>query len=620
MMHFLVSSILYIIGPVIFFTLLNILAVHLMKKDFLFCMPVTMMTGGIVLYLTQYIFRTFNAGFILLLAACIPAILIIIKKHKDEDTMKLIFGEGFLVFIGIYIVFAILDFGRHFTYEIDEVMHWGKMVRQMQFWDRFYSDPSSTMIAHKDYPPFISLVELLWCKVSGGYSEKAVTFALHAFMGILFGSSVYMFVPANSDRAKAPVKILKGIIIALSSAVLMRLFDSYSIFNTIYTDILLSVFAIYLFALIISGEVKDTKRGFVAFVLGCGSLMITKQMGIFFVMAACVLYFVISKKKILTVLPVAAGLLTSGIWKIYISSLGIKGQFDLSLINPSVLLREVFDSESLRGMVTRSFVKQMFNMPLSLGPVQMTYFTAFIIGIGLLIIIFKFGSAFYGSKTVNAVAIVIQAGALFYAGALWLLYMFCFETPEMGSLASYDRYMSSYLLFQFGVYLIMLLGILAGRRFGIVNTGTWCLILCVLVLVTGPVNLSCLMPQGLRLEPLADYRYRSERIGQKVEAGSLVFIVSTYNDNNIMYTQYYLDDITFDVRHPHPEMCNIPAGDPEWDVVREDIASSDYVYVFDTTDTIQSEVGIYAADGQFDNERLYKVKATDGGFTLQLMD
>ena len=398
------------------------------------------------------------------------------------------------------------------------------------------------------------------------------------------------------------------------------MFDSFDIFNPIYTDILLSVFAIYLFALIISGEANDVKRGFAAFALGCGALMITKQMGIFFVALACILYLILSKKKIFTVIPVAAGIITSGIWKIYIGSLGLKGQFDLSLINPALLIRELFDSDSLRGKVTRTFIRQMFNMPLSLGPVQLTYFTAFIIGIGILLIIFKTGSAFLGNKKINTVAAIIQLGAIAYAGTLWLLYMFCFEESEMGSLASYDRYMSSYLLFMFGVYLLMLLGIYAGRHFGVVNTGTWCLILCVLVLIVGPVNLSCLMPQGIRLEPLEDYRYRSERIGQKVEAGSLVFIVSSYNDNNIMYTQYYLDDITFDVRHPHPEMCNIPAGDPEWDVVREDIASSDYVYVFDTTDTIQSEVGIYASDGQFDNERLYKVTATDGGFTLDLTD
>ncbi len=620
MLNFLISSILYLFGPIIFFSLLNVIAVYLIKKDFLFCLPVTMMTGGFVLYFTQFIFKTFKVGYALLFIACVPAIFILIKKRKDEETIKLITGEGLWIFIGIYVVFAILDFGRHFTYEIDEVMHWGKMVRQMQFWDRFYSDPSSTMIAHKDYPPFISLIELLWCEVSGGYSEKSVTFALHAFMGILFGASVYTFVPSDSDRAKAPIKILKGILIALSSAVLMRFFDSFNIFNTIYTDILLSVFAIYLFALVISGQTNDMKKGFIAFVIGCCGLMITKQMGIFFVALACVLYFILSKKKALTLIPLVSSFVVSGIWKAYIKSLGISGQFDLSRIDPSLLLKELFDTESLRGSVTRVFLKQMFNTPLSLGAVEMTFFTSFIIGIVLLIIIYKFGSAFFGSKTVNAVAIVVQLGALAYAGALWVLYMFCFEEPEMASLASYNRYFSSYLLFQFGIYLLILLGAFAGRRFGVINTCTWCIILGILICVAGPLNLTCLMPQGLRLEPLNDYRYRSERIGQKVEPGALVFIVSTYNDNNIMYTQYYLDDITFDVRHPHPEMINIPDGDPEWDVVRDDISTSDYVYVFDTTDTIQNEVGVYAATGSLDDERLYKVDHTGDGFSLVLAE
>ena len=149
MQSFIISSILYLLGPVIFFTLLNITAVYVMKKDFMFTLPVTMMTGGMVLYITQFVFKTFNVGYILLLAACLPAVGILIKKHKDEETVKLMFGEGFWIFIGIYIVFAILDFGRHFYYGIDEVMHWGKMVRQMQFLDRFYADPSSTMITRK---------------------------------------------------------------------------------------------------------------------------------------------------------------------------------------------------------------------------------------------------------------------------------------------------------------------------------------------------------------------------------------------------------------------------------------------------------------------------------------
>ena len=92
-------------------------------------------------------------------------------KNDRKQNAELIFSIGLISFISIYVLYIILDYKRRFT-TFDEWYHWGMMVKESLRLDKFYSVAESNLHIHKDYPPFISILEVIFCKFSGGYSES----------------------------------------------------------------------------------------------------------------------------------------------------------------------------------------------------------------------------------------------------------------------------------------------------------------------------------------------------------------------------------------------------------------------------------------------------------------
>ena len=164
--------------PFVILALTNCWVVFWNKKSFGISLPATL-TGTVLLtYFSQLLFHTFNIGIYVCLAAAVSAVILLILRRKDRDFISRCFSEGFFVFLAICLFFLVMDYGRWLS-EWDEYSHWGKMVKEMFRLDRFYSEPQSNLLVHKDYPPFAVIFEMLWCRFSGGYSAGGATMALH---------------------------------------------------------------------------------------------------------------------------------------------------------------------------------------------------------------------------------------------------------------------------------------------------------------------------------------------------------------------------------------------------------------------------------------------------------
>ena len=215
--------------PVLFFITINGAISLILKKGFGKCLPLTLIASTFIVFLSQFIFKTFVVGLYLLLALLVISIFII---NKNKQNKQYIFTNGFYVFICICLIFLFIDFGRHFFWD-DEVGFWGKMVKEMFRLDRFYYLDESTLRGHNDYPPFMSLFEFIWCKLSLGYSECNCTYALHIFE---FSLLVPMIFDSCFENKKILEKIIIDLLLTLGFVGIVVYLDASDVFNTIYID------------------------------------------------------------------------------------------------------------------------------------------------------------------------------------------------------------------------------------------------------------------------------------------------------------------------------------------------------------------------------------------------
>ena len=128
--------------------------------------------------------------------------LLIIKNRKS--TIKNIDFASTIIFILIFIVLYVLYQNKGLV-ATDEFTTWAPMVREMVQHNKFYCVPDSSLLAHKDYPPFFALIELMFCLFKGEYKE------CYLYIGLLsFYFSIAIAVSSHKNKI-----IDKIIVIAL---------------------------------------------------------------------------------------------------------------------------------------------------------------------------------------------------------------------------------------------------------------------------------------------------------------------------------------------------------------------------------------------------------------------
>ena len=269
--------------PFVIFALINCWVVFGNKKSFGVSLPATL-TGTVLLtYFSQLLFHTFDIGIYVCMAVAVSAVILLILRRKDGDFISRCFSEGFFVFLAICLFFLVMDYGRWLS-EWDEYSHWGKMVRERFRIDRFYSEPQS----NKDYPPFAVIFEMLWCRFSGGYSAGNATMGLH----VLGFSMVLPLSLEQLIREKKTDRLQKFLCkLAIVAAFLLLIFQ----FNhvqpmTIYLDLFLPLFYVSLILMVADRELRRSGFGFAMLLMGQFGLIITKQMGLAFVLLVWFFY------------------------------------------------------------------------------------------------------------------------------------------------------------------------------------------------------------------------------------------------------------------------------------------------------------------------------------------
>ena len=614
------------IAPVIAIMMLNSIPVHIFKRPFGVTLPLTWVCSSFILYFSQFLFCSFNPGYFFLLVLTIfGAFLAFRNRKKDYGFLSV----GFVVFIVFAAIAFIFDFNRDLS-DFDEFWHWGTMIKESLRLDRFYCVAESRLIIHKDYPPFLCMLEVMWAKFAGIYREDVVTMALHLFCGSLLLLPVTeqlaeikgrkgIFgiendkVPENTGTVFKKAAWLLGIMV-LSACALVAAYapilalDAPHITSTLLADTPLAIQLAYLLYLVYDGKIYKDRFTFASFAAVCTSMLMTKQVGIALLLVVLFAYFltgiycyrckpfeIIKNIAVSAVIAYGVNLL----WKHYVKMLNVSdirsaaggnGQFDMGKIDVGTYINVV--TGKIQGLESETFYKLcrafFFRKITAVKYLPVTFATG---TIGLLILVWLihrfFSKDFEKEKAISFSATWIL-GTLGYMFMLSVLFLFCFTQDEMEELRGYERYVDSFfvggvlcLLLLFAVFFVKRTRFKISLPVIMVGTLIWTLI------VTG----NCIVqykPFIFRKNYYAYYKECAEKIIGKAEKNSAITLIC--NDSWYGYPQsiiyYYANE--YDILWGHNIYSTDFSDLASREAVMKQLEQSDYIYVMASNESVDS--------------------------------
>lgn len=427
----------------IFITLLSSIFVYFFDKKIGYFVPLSFSIIGLTYYFVGLVFGSFSVVKYLLIIYSIIGVYFFIRCIINGKS-KNIFTYGLLFLLVTFCFFFLYCYKYNIAY-FDEFYHWSPMVRSMFINNKFYSVCQGSG-AHIEYPPFISLLELFFCRIYGLFSESVSSIGMHIV-------TLSFFVVPYIDIYD--LKIKKSFYIFIYVFMCILLFAQVVPFRSIMIDVTLSFIAAFPLLLLLSNSV-ETKFGKVYYGIALGCLLLTKQLGIVFYFINLITYFVIHfKRKDIKIIVkdlliiVAISLIIYLPWLVYIYSLGIgsSGQFSvLSMLTKIIKLNFTNDQiKTFSSIIKAFFVGNMLNSKL--------YISCFIFYIFICILCFLFNRN-DKTKTKKYLFLIIISIVIFYF-FLSVVYCFAMEEHEMESLNSFFRYSASLNIFLLFFFLLI---------------------------------------------------------------------------------------------------------------------------------------------------------------------
>lgn len=613
--------------PLIYFILMNATTVLLTKKTFGKTLPLTMMISSLTLFFSQILFSTFLLGYLInILLAAIPIVYIIVFKYKKKDLNKFknnMLTKGFYTFILIYITIYIFDYNRIFTVW-DEYSHWGVMVKEMLRLDKFYSVNESTLMVHKDYPPIISIFELFYCKLIGTYKEKYLITALHLL-------SLSFFIPSICEEGKKFSKlrfIIKVGIIILSIFLAFLLFDGHGIINTIYTDYIMAIIVGYMLYIVITE--KNITSNFSILTLSVSScfLLLTKQMGLPLYLMIIFIYFVenlikqklyhlknikkLNKIKIIQILIIllVIPLLVWKLWNSYIADLGVKGQFELSDLN-ILELKDIITKNKgkmYQQEVIKNYSKALIDSKITTSYIKLTYISSNLLIIAILIIECLFMNNIIKKRKFIELIITFIIGSFGYAFVMFMLYMFSFGEIEGPILASFNRYMPTFILIGISTSLMIFFNYDNIKDKEVKSLKICLILVLILLFVQKPTNFKKLIPK-IKKTPENLYEYHAKRINRKTENNSKIFLLAQNTEGDYQFAiKYYSNPRITNLYH-----FNLPTKDiSNYEQylkknIYDYILQFDYLYIVNIDENTKEKYHFFIKENDIEIGKLYRI-------------
>lgn len=540
--------------------------------------------------------------------------IIIYKLVNRQETIKSIFKKlfsiGFIVFCVLFIFVHFYTKYSSFNYW-DEFTHWGPMIKEMYRLNKFYTVEESMLDFHKDYPPFTSLLELLWCYLRRGYYESTAIESIAIF-------SISLFIPLFKNT-KLSIKT-----IFLSLLCCLLLIGSFFIYfefgqaglitnlSTIYPDALCGLYSAFLLYMIVVNNESDMFSIF-NLSISLASLLLIKQVTLSFYLLLLFYFLIkhifISKDFVfnylgVVILPIFVYLS----WKFYINSFDISRQFSINTIDLIDSLKTIFglSNTSYRITTFNNFKKALIDQPI-FGFGNINYpLSAILISILIIFIVYLFNK-----KEAPLMTIICLLGMIGYSFMMCILYLTSFSEYEAINLASYNRYMSTYIYFLINLFIMLIC------HYALTNRNIKSIIIliffCILTPFTFKENIKNLTFYNEYHGYESKYKNKElfDQIDTYINSNDKVLIVTQYKDDWVeLYLGYRYLGYNFD-------FVGIGTDDPLYDINIsydewvEYYSQYDYVYTYITNEQFYQEYWNGKQDEAMLENRLYSITNDD---------
>lgn len=602
------------------------------KRKFGECLPLTLMITAFSMFFSQFIFKTFQVGFALnvLFAFFFLGMLIYkFKKKKMKEVKSNIFTNGFYFFLVIFAIVLVWDINRCFS-GWDEFSHWGQMLKEMLRLDSFYSIKESVLLVHKDYPPIVQLYELFFCKLCG-YSENLILTIFHVF-------NFSLFIPMISEH----ISFTKGInwlktlakyfFIIGNVLLLLLLFDGHSIINTIYIDYFMSILIAYILSIIVKKE-RLEKFDYISLSLSCSFLLLMKQMGLpLYLMVLFLLFSILffENYKMITLKNIRKNLKNILLfivviiiiplsfykgWNVYIDRLGIVGQFEISDIHIADLPRVINgELEPYQTITYRNYIDVLKSHTMSTSEIfSFTYFGSIALGIISLIVIAWKCKKYINEKRINLLIVTLIIGSIGYAFTMMVLYIFSFGEREGPALASFNRYLPTYILIVLFVSFMLYIFCQSRKEEESKKVSVQSIFIITLILLIFQ-NLDYIpkvLPK-IHKSPESIQEKYAKTIASKTEEDDKVFVVA---QDTVSEYQFY---IGYHVGARNINLINYswPIGEDKkekWNAIHEELQQYDYLFLAVINDDFIKEYSyLFSNKKDIVENNIFKIENKDG--------
>ena len=620
--------------PVIYFLSITATLVFITKESFGKNLILSILVSSFILFFSQFIFQTFNIGFILLIIFSIlwiPLILFNLKTEKFEMFKKQYIGNGLVYYLIFNIFIIIYDYNRTFSFW-DEFSHWGVMIKEMLRIDKFYTISTSTLMAHKDYPPIVQMYELLWVKLARHYYETILIRSIH-FLEFSF------FIIAI-EKINVENKLIRNILYIFIPSfflIITSLFDQHGIVNCIYVDYLMAILSAFILYYITQEKNILNNFNFFILILLNSFLVLTKQMGLplylmicFYITFSIVLrkkriiikekfnYFKYNYKKIINLLILLViPFIFYFSWNIYVKSFKIDKQFVVSdiKINKLIDIHNGTYGEDYQRAAFNNYMIAIQSRNLTTNNLQLCFMQLALISLFLLAYSLKKYKSDKNLKILLMITVLI--GTIGYAFVMLNLYVFSFGPIEGPGIASFDRYMSTYIL------LILYLATLIFISNENIEKSTKKFILLFLLVysISSPNKLYNIRP-SLYKHQINFYEENAEIIKKYAKDYDKIFIIAqdTVGDYQY-YLKYYVGAVTTNL-HNFSFNTGEDINYKEYfeENYLKDIEKFDYLYLARITDDFIEKYGFIFEDENIKERNIYKIEKENNNIILKKLN